>query len=100
RIADPRGADITVRQLLEQTSGLADSTVHPIARQQPGSLAEAVSDLSAARLVARPSTFDGGDGGVVSSAADMAKWLVVQTNHGRAVDGTQVISDRGLTEQH
>ena len=46
RIADPRGADITVRQLLEQTSGLADSTVHPLARQQPGSLAEAVSSLS------------------------------------------------------
>jgi len=173
RIADPRGADITVRQLLEQTSGLADSTVDPLTRQQPRSLAEAVSDLSAARLVARPgtqwnyhnpnyqvaarlvevvagepfatylgnhvftpagmtssvtvdlddeavpgladghvvswgnafpvagpSTFDGGDGGVVSSAADMAKWLVVQTNHGRAVDGTQVISDRSLTEQH
>ena len=56
RIADPRGADITVRQLLEQTSGLADSTVDPLARQQPRSLAEAVSDLSAARLVARPGT--------------------------------------------
>ena len=24
----------------------------------------------------------------------------MQTNHGRAVDGTQVISDRSLTEQH
>ena len=173
RIADPRGADITVRQLLEQTSGLADSTVHPLAHRQPGSLAEAVSDLSAARLAAPPgtqwnyhnpnyqvaarlvevvagepfatymrnhvfrpagmsstltvdidnrpvpgladghivgwghafavdgpSTFDGGDGGVVSSAADMADWLVVQTNHGRAIDGTRVLSDRSLTEQH
>ena len=173
RIADPRGADITVRQLLEHTSGLADSTVHPLARQQPGSLAEAVSSLSSAGLkappgtqenyhnpnyqvaarlvevvsgkpfatymrervfgpagmsstvtvdmdnqpvpglvdghvvgwghafaVSGPSTFDGGAGGVVSSAADMARWLVVQTNHGRAVDGTRVISDRSLTEQH
>jgi CubicO group peptidase (beta-lactamase class C family) len=172
RIADPRGADITVRQLLEQTSGLADSTVHPLAHQQPGSLTEAVARLSSARLaaspgmqwnyhnpnyqvaarlvevvagqpfatylrdhvfrpagmsstvtvdidnqpvpgladghvvawghafsVAGPSTFDGGDGGVVSNAADMADWLVVQTNHGRAVDGTRVISDRSLTEQ-
>jgi CubicO group peptidase (beta-lactamase class C family) len=173
RIADPRGADITVRQLLEQTSGLSDSTVYPLAHQQPDSLAEAVSGLSAARLaappgtqwnyhnpnyqiaarlvevvagqpfatylrdhvfrpagmsstvavdmddqpvpglsdghvvgwghafaVAGPHTFDGGDGGVVSSAADMADWLVVQTNHGRAIAGTQVISDRSLTEQH
>ena len=28
RPADPRGADITVRQLLDQTSGLADREVH------------------------------------------------------------------------
>jgi CubicO group peptidase (beta-lactamase class C family) len=173
RIADPRGADITVRQLLEQTSGLADSTVHPLARPQPHSLAEAVAALDSARLAASPgaqfnyhnpnyqvaarlvevvagepfatylrdhvfrpagmtstvtvdidnqavpglvdghavgwghafalagpSTFDGGDGGVVSSAADMARWLVVQNNQGRAINGTRVISKRSLTEQH
>jgi EmrB/QacA subfamily drug resistance transporter len=173
RIADPRGTDITVRQLLQQTSGLADSTVHPMSRQRPDSLAGAVASLSDARLVAPPGTqwnysnpnyevaarlvevvagepfttylrdhvfrpagmsssvavdtneepvpglvdghvvgwghafavggpssFDGGEGGVISSAADMADWLVVQTNHGRAADGTRVISDRSLTEQH
>ena len=157
RIDDPRGVDIEVRQLLEHTSGLADSTVHPLNGPQPGSLREAVARLSDGRLVATPGTegnyhnpnyqvaarlvevasgqdfasylqdhvfrpagmsstvtvdsdddpvpgladghvvgwshafavdgpgtFDAGDGGVVSSAGDMARWLVVQTNHGRS----------------
>jgi CubicO group peptidase (beta-lactamase class C family) len=173
RIADPRGADITVRQLLEQTSGLTDATVHPLARTQPGSLREAVSSLRGVRLAAEPGTqwnyhnpnyevasrlvevvagepfaaylrdhvfrpagmsstatvdiddqpvpglakghvvawghafaaagpgtFTSGGGGVVSTAADMAKWLIVQTNHGRAADGTRILSDQRLTEQH
>ena len=42
RLADPRGVDITVRQLLEQTSGLADSQVHELSREQPDSLADVV----------------------------------------------------------
>ena len=35
RLADPRGADITVRQLLDQTSGLADREVPELSRPQP-----------------------------------------------------------------
>lgn len=173
RLADPRGADITVRQLLQQTSGLADSQVHELSREQPRSLAEAVAALRTARLVAAPGTqwnytnpnyqiaarlvevvssepfdsylrdhvlrrvgmtsaltvdyddqgvpglgdghtvafghahavngphtFEVGAGGVVASAADMAQWLIVQTNHGRAADGTPIVSDDSLAEQH
>src|SRR5262249_5116395 len=47
-----------------------------------------------------PHTFDSGSGGVIASAADMAQWLIVQTNRGRAADGTRVLSDASLTEQH
>jgi hypothetical protein len=47
-----------------------------------------------------PHAFEAGAGGVVASAADMAQWLIVQTNHGRAADGTPVISDDSLAEQH
>lgn len=173
RLADPRGAEITVRQLLEQTSGLADSQVHELSREQPDSLADAVVALRTARLAAAPGTqwnyhnpnyqiaarlvevvagepfdaylrdhvlrragmtsaltvanddqdvpglgdghvvawgqafavdgphtFEAGAGGVVASAADMAQWLIVQTNHGRAADGTPVVSDHRLAEQH
>src|SRR6185312_5921599 len=49
-------ADITVRQLLEQTSGLADSQVRELSREQPDSLADAVVALRTARLAADPGT--------------------------------------------
>lgn len=173
RLADTRGADITVRQLLDQTSGLADSEVHDLSRNQPATTVEAVTSLRSAQLVAdpgtqwnyhnpnyqvaarlvevlsgeafgkyldahvfgpagmtssttfetgdqavpgladghvvaygrpiavrAPGTFDAGAGGVVSTAADMARWLVVQTNYGRAPDGTRLLSAGGLTEMH
>jgi CubicO group peptidase (beta-lactamase class C family) len=173
QLADPRGADITVRQLLDQTSGLADSEVHDLSRPQPTTTAEAVTSLRSARLVAdpgtqwnyhnpnyqvaarlvevlsgetfgqyldahafgpagmtssttfetgdqaipgladghviaygqpiavrAPATYDVGAGGVVSTAADMARWLVVQTNNGRAPDGTRLLTGKGLTEMH
>jgi CubicO group peptidase (beta-lactamase class C family) len=173
RLADSRAADITVRQLLEQTSGLADSQVHELSREQPDSLADAVAALRTVRLAAGPGTqwnytnpnyeiaarlvevvagepfdaylrdhvlrragmtsartvdyddqdvpglgdghvgayghafavdgphiFEAGAGGVVASAADMAGWLIVQTNHGRSADGTSVLSDHSLAVQH
>jgi CubicO group peptidase (beta-lactamase class C family) len=34
-----------------------------------------------------PATFDAGAGGVISTAADMAHWLVVQTNGGCTAEG-------------
>jgi CubicO group peptidase (beta-lactamase class C family) len=56
RPADPRGVDVTVRQLLDQTSGLADREVHELNRHQPATLAEATTSLNSARLVAAPGT--------------------------------------------
>ncbi len=170
RPADPRGADITVRQLLDQTSGLADREVHELSRRQPATLAEATTSLSSARLVAAPGTqfnyhnpnyqvaarlvevlsgetfenylrthvlqpagmsaslttntdepglanghvitygqpvaapaphaFGAGCGDVVSSAADLARWLIVHANGGRSADGTRLVSEHSLTELH
>lgn len=55
RLADERGADITVRQLLNQTSGMSDSTFPVASRpQQPESLKEAVAQLRDAELTAAP----------------------------------------------
>jgi hypothetical protein len=45
-----------VRQLLDQTSGLADREVHELNRRQPATLAEATISLNSARLVAAPGT--------------------------------------------
>ncbi|WP_307868653.1 serine hydrolase domain-containing protein [Umezawaea beigongshangensis] len=52
--ADPRAAGITVRQLLDQTSGMSDTTFPAFSRPQPNSLQEAVAGTSTAGLAADP----------------------------------------------
>ncbi|MFI0466275.1 serine hydrolase domain-containing protein [Saccharopolyspora sp. 5N102] len=54
--ADPRAGRITVRQLLDQTSGLSDSTYPPFSRPQPDSLRAAVAGMNSAELAAEPGT--------------------------------------------
>lgn len=54
--ADPRSARITVRQLLHQTSGLADSGFAEMSLPQPADLHEEMLRLRQARLVAEPGT--------------------------------------------
>ncbi|MEU7892532.1 serine hydrolase domain-containing protein [Nonomuraea sp. NPDC049152] len=55
-MADPRAAAITVRQLLNQTSGMADTAFHEKSLPQPGSLKGAVARLRDAELAAAPGT--------------------------------------------
>ncbi len=173
RPADSRGTDITVRQLLNQTSGLADRAFNELEDPQPRTLAEAVSRLRAATLVADPGAewnyhnpnyevaarlvevasgqpfdrylrervfapagmkdslttytdnapvaglaeghvmayghafavglpdkFGAGAGDVVSTASDMARWLVLQTNHGRSAEGHRLLSEELLHQMH
>lgn len=53
--ADNRGPSITIRQVLHQTSGLADTGFPELAfHQQPASLNEATAQLNRARLVSEP----------------------------------------------
>ncbi len=54
RLADPRGARITVRMLLDQTSGMADSAFPDLKLAQPHTLAEAVTRLRDAPLASEP----------------------------------------------
>ncbi|MFB9688500.1 serine hydrolase domain-containing protein [Amycolatopsis plumensis] len=54
RLADPRGTKITVRMLLDQTSGMADSAFPDLALPQPHTLAEAVTRLRDAELADEP----------------------------------------------
>ena len=54
-VADPRGSAITIRQLLHQTSGLADTGFPELAfYEQPATLDEAISRLKSARLMSNP----------------------------------------------
>ncbi|WP_433616141.1 serine hydrolase domain-containing protein [Dactylosporangium sp. CA-139114] len=56
RMADPRAARVTVRQLLDQTSGLADGGVGIPAAEATGSPAEYVAALRSGHLAAEPGT--------------------------------------------
>lgn len=56
RLADPRGAKITVRELLSQTSGLNDNTLPEKSLPQPDSLAGAVVRAREATLATDPGT--------------------------------------------
>lgn len=56
RTADPRSDEITVRELLNQTSGMADGGFPEVSLPQPSSLGGAVERLHSAKLVAEPGT--------------------------------------------
>jgi len=173
QLADPRAGQITVRHLLNHTSGLTDAQVPEVSRPQPSTPTEATTSLRSARLASTPGRsysyhnpnyhvaarlvevlshepfsqylrrhifepagmtsttstvtddqpvpgladghvvayghaipvsglggFTVGDGGIVSTAADMARWLTVNANGGRAADGTRIVSARGMRLLH
>jgi CubicO group peptidase (beta-lactamase class C family) len=56
RVADPRGERITVRQLLDHTSGITDGTLAEKSLRQPDSLADAVVRARSATLATAPGT--------------------------------------------
>ncbi|MFJ6676676.1 serine hydrolase domain-containing protein [Actinosynnema sp. NPDC091369] len=171
-MADPRAADITVRQLLDQTSGMSDTTHRSFSGPPVHTLAEAVAAMRDSRPAADPGTrweyhnpnfqvaarlvevvagvpfaehlrrhvfaplgmrdsgtadterdlppsarghvkvlglpvalpeppaFGNGSGGVLTSAHDLAAWLIAQNDEGRGPDGTAVATPRSIAETH
>jgi CubicO group peptidase (beta-lactamase class C family) len=167
-MADSRVDQVTVRQLLNQTSGLSDRTFPAFSRRQPHSLHELVAGIRtvplaaipgsrweyhnpnyqiAARMVEvvsgmafdaylrqhvfgplgmrdsrtintaddlppsarghmvvlgvplavpEPRAFGNGSGGVLSSAHDMAAWLIMQGQRGRGPDGAAIVSPASI----
>lgn len=163
-MADPRFADVTVRHLLNQTSGFSDTTIDVTALETATSPADYTAKLSDGSLAADPGThyeycnvnydlaarvvevasgrtfddylkqhvfgplgmsrstvstddirpadgynsvfgawlsrpelpgFHSGGGGVVTTAADMGKWLISQNGN-----GAQLVSPEGLRAMH
>ncbi|GGJ85755.1 serine hydrolase [Streptomyces camponoticapitis] len=171
-MADERAARITVRQLLDQTSGMADSAFPDLALPQAHTLKGAVSRMRGASLAAEPGTrwsyhnpnyfvaarlvevvsgepfadrlrtrvftplgmtdsrsvdsttdmpedargyvraygrvverahprwFTAGGHGVVTTADDLADWLIAQNNGGVGADGRRVVSARSVDLMH
>ena len=172
RLADPRFRSITVRQLLTQTSGMADSAYPDLRRAQPYTLKEAVAAMRGAGLAGEPGAkhryhnpnyfvaarlvevvggrpfaehmkarvfgplhmthtvsaadtermpgrargyvraygttvaadhprwFTEGGHGVVTTAEDLAQWLIMQNNEGVGADGRRIASARTVATTH
>ncbi len=49
---------------------------------------------------AAPGYFVAGSGGVVTTASDMAKWLVMQNSGGESTNGEQLLSAAGIETMH
>lgn len=171
-MADPRAGSITVRQLLDQTSGLSDTTHRSFTGPEVRTLREAVAAMRDSTLAADPGTrwayhnpnfqvaarlvevvggrpfadhlrhevfaplgmrdsrtgdterdlppsarghlvvlgvpvalpeppaFGNGSGGVLSSAHDLAAWLITQNNGGRGPDGTSIADPASIAATH
>jgi CubicO group peptidase (beta-lactamase class C family) len=171
-MADERASAITVRHLLNQTSGMSDATYRSFSGPAVHTLRDAIASMRTARLAAAPGArfeyhnpnyqvaarlvevvsgqpfdhylrqhvfsplgmaasrtgntaddlplsgrghrmiagvavalpeppaFGNGSGGVLSTAHDMAAWLIAQNNQGRGPTGTPVVSPAGITDMH
>ncbi|TYC20187.1 beta-lactamase family protein [Micromonospora sp. MP36] len=174
QLADPRGAQITVRELLNHTSGITDRTLAEKSLPQPDSLADAVHRARSATLATDPGTkyaytntnyhlagrlvevvsgqpfaaylhdhvfaplgmtdstsidqtprdlpsqvragylyaygatvpvtepkrFVAGSDGVITTAQDMARWLIMQSRGGVAANGTRLVSAASAAAMH
>ncbi|MBF6364565.1 beta-lactamase family protein [Nocardia puris] len=171
-MADDRAERITVRQLMQQTSGMADSAFADLRMPQAHSLEEAVTRLKDAELASEPGTeyhyhnpnfqvaarivevvagqpygdylrehifepigmadsytvdrpadahdvprghirlygkaiavgeidwFVNGSHGIVTTAADLARWLTVQNGGGRAGEGPRIATEESVNLMH
>ncbi|MGW0708143.1 serine hydrolase domain-containing protein [Streptomyces sp. NPDC002643] len=171
-MADRRARDITVRQLLTQTSGMADTTYPDLTRPQPHTLKQAVAAMRGARLDTAPGAryryhnpnyfvaarlveavagrpfaeqmsaglfeplgmtrtasvdsttqmpdgargyvraygttfsrphprwFTAGGHGVVTTADDLARWLIVQNNGGVSAEGRRIATAKTIEATH
>ncbi|MDX2700864.1 serine hydrolase domain-containing protein, partial [Streptomyces ipomoeae] len=171
-MADRRARDITVRQVLTQTSGMADAAYPDLTRPQPHTLKEAVAAMRGAHLDTAPGTrhryhnpnyfvaarlvevvggrpfaeqlstelfeplgmtdtesvdmttrmpdgargyvraygttfsrphprwFAAGSHGVVTTAEDLARWLIVQNNGGVSATGRRIVTARTIELTH
>ncbi|MEU4766036.1 serine hydrolase domain-containing protein [Actinosynnema sp. NPDC023794] len=80
--------------------GMADSRTADTERDLPPSAEGHVTVLGLPVALPEPPAFGNGSGGVLTSAHDLAAWLIAQNNGGRGRDGTSIATPRSITETH
>ncbi|WP_143343002.1 serine hydrolase domain-containing protein, partial [Crossiella equi] len=80
--------------------GMADSSAVDTEDDLPPSAAGHLKLFDHAVALPEPPGFGGGSGGVLSSAHDLAAWLIAQNNGGRGANGTAVLSPELIAVSH
>ncbi|CAL9460727.1 D-aminopeptidase [Actinosynnema sp. ALI-1.44] len=90
-------ADHLRRHVLDPIGMRATSHVTLTPRDLPSTVAKGhVYAFGASVPTAEPERFVAGSDGLVSTAEDMAKWLVVHNSGGRTASGGRVLSEQGI----
>ena len=92
-------ADCLRRHVFEPL-GMDDSRTADTARDLPPSARGHLKVLGTAVALPEPPAFGNGSGGVLTSAHDMAAWLIAQNNGGRGPDGTSIATPQSITATH
>lgn len=84
--------DAYLRQQVFGPLGMVDSRTINTADELPPSSRGHLMIAGTPVALPGPPAFGAGSGAVLSTAHDMAAWLICQSNHGRGPDGTPVVS--------
>ncbi|MEU5942400.1 serine hydrolase domain-containing protein [Micromonospora sp. NPDC047548] len=90
--------DTYLKQHVFDPLGMADSSTGDTADDLPpsGRGHQMIAGIPVA--LPEPPAFGNGSGGVLSTARDLANWLIAQNDQGRGVDGTPVVSSTAIAE--
>ncbi|MEU4831839.1 serine hydrolase domain-containing protein [Streptosporangium sp. NPDC023615] len=80
--------------------GMADSRTVDTADELPPSSRGHLVVAGTALALPEPPAFGAGSGAVLSTARDMAAWLIAHNNEGRGADGASVVSAAAVAEMH
>ncbi|MEU4566206.1 serine hydrolase domain-containing protein [Micromonospora sp. NPDC023956] len=92
--------DDHLRQHVFRPLGMGDSRTGATADDLPPEARGHRMLAGMAVALPEPPAFGAGSGGVLSTAHDLAAWLVAQNDRGRGPDGTPVVSAAALAETH
>ncbi|MFB9905745.1 serine hydrolase domain-containing protein [Allokutzneria oryzae] len=91
-----------LRRHVFEPAGMRDTTaITTVPRDLPGDVAKGhIHAYGLSVPATEPDRFVAGADDVITTAEDMAKWLIVHNNGGRTADGVQLVSARAVSAMH
>ncbi|WP_203989990.1 serine hydrolase domain-containing protein [Sphaerisporangium rufum] len=99
-VVSGRPFDAYLRERLFRPLGMTDSRSIDTADELPPSSRGHLMVAGTPLALPEPPAFGAGSGAVLSTARDMAAWLIAHNDEGRGPDGTPVVSAAAIAEVH